>query len=112
MGRGLKRGDLITVAVNGDYGKPRPALIIQSDHLPETDSVLVCQITSVLRDAPVYRYTLPGNEQTGLRHTSQVMIDKITAVRRDRCGAIIGRVSRESLLAISRLLLFVTGVAD
>lgn len=108
----MKRGDLITIAVNGDYGKPRPALVIQSDHLAETDSVLVCQITSVLRDAPLYRLTLPADELTGLRHPSQVMVDKITAVRRDRCGGKIGSVNRDTLLVLGRLLAFVTGVAD
>ena len=48
----MKRGDLITVAVSGNYGKPRPALVIQSDYLTETDSVLVCLLTTTCRDAP------------------------------------------------------------
>lgn len=108
----MRHGDLITIAVNGDYGKPRPALVIQSDHLPETDSILVCQLTSSLRDAPLYRLTLPAGDATGLRQVSQVMVDKIVAVRRDRCGPKIGRIDRESLLAVGRLIAFVTGVAD
>jgi mRNA interferase MazF len=108
----LKRGDLITVALSGDYGKPRPALVIQSDFLAETDSVLVCLLTTSLRDAPLYRLSLPSEEMTGLREPSQVMIDKIMAVRRDRCGAPIGKADAEALLALGRLLAFVTGVAD
>jgi mRNA interferase MazF len=48
----VERGDLVTVAVSGDYGKPRPALVIQTDHLPETDSVLVCLLTTTTHDAP------------------------------------------------------------
>lgn len=27
----MRRGDIVTIALQGDYGKPRPALIIQSD---------------------------------------------------------------------------------
>ena len=27
----MKRGDLVTVALQGEFGKPRPALIVQSD---------------------------------------------------------------------------------
>jgi hypothetical protein len=27
----MRRGDLVTVAAPGDFGKPRPALVIQSD---------------------------------------------------------------------------------
>ena len=107
----MKRGDLITVAVSGGYGKPRPALVIQSDFLNETDSVLVCLLTTTLRDAPLYRLPLlPG--EAGLRQPSQVMVDKIMAVRRGRCGPSVGRVDDASLLALGRLLAFVVGIAD
>jgi mRNA interferase MazF len=108
----VKRGDLITVAVSGDFGKPRPALVIQSDFLTETDSVLICLVTTVLRAAPLYRLTLPAGQGTGLRQPSQVMVDKIMAVRRDRCGAPIGRADAAALLALGRLLAFVIGIAD
>jgi len=108
----VKRGDLVTVALSGDYGKPRPALVIQSDFLSETDSVLVCLLTTTLRPAPLYRLALPAGEGTGLREPSQVMVDKIMAVRRDRCGVPIGRADDATLLALGRLLAFVVGVAD
>ena len=108
----MKRGDLITVAVSGDYGKPRPALVIQSDFLADTDSVLVCLLTTTQREAPLYRLSLPAGDGTGLREASQVMVDKIMAVRRDRCGAPIGRANDATLLALGRLLAFVVGIAD
>jgi len=108
----VKRGDLITVAVSGDYGKPRPALVIQSDFLAETDSVLVCLLTTTLRDAPLHRLSLPTGDATGLRQPSQVMVEKIAAVRRERCGLRIGRADEASLLALRRLLAFVVGIAD
>ncbi|MGH7099518.1 MAG: type II toxin-antitoxin system PemK/MazF family toxin [Stellaceae bacterium] len=108
----MKRGDLVTVALSGDYGKPRPALVIQSDFLLETDSVLVCLLTTTVRAAPLYRLTLPAGEETGLREPSQVMVDKIMAILRERCGAPIGRVDDAALLALGRLLAFVVGLAD
>lgn len=108
----MKRGDLVTVALSGDYGKPRPALVIQSDFLPATDSVLVCLVTAVVRAAPLYRLSLPADDETGLREPSQVMVDKIMAVRRDRCGEPIGRIDAAALLALGRLLAFVVGIAD
>ena len=108
----MKRGDLVTVAISGDYGKPRPALVIQSDFLHETDSVLVCLLTTMQRDAPLYRLLVPVDEGTGLREPSQVMVDKIMAVRRDRCGVPIGRLDDAALLALGRLLAFVVGIAD
>jgi mRNA interferase MazF len=101
----------VTVAVSGDYGKPRPALVIQSDHLPETDSILVCLLTTTLRHAPLFRFALPAHKETGLLQPSQVMVDKIMAVRRDRCGVRIGRIDPADLQRLNRLLAFVVGVA-
>jgi mRNA interferase MazF len=108
----VRRGDLITVAVSGDCGKPRPALVIQSDFSPETDSVLVCLLTTTLRAAPLYRLPLPPDSDTGLRDSSQVMVDKIMAVHRGRCGPPIGRIDAATMIALGRLLAFVIGIAD
>jgi len=80
--------------------------------LSGTDSVLVCLVTTTLRDAPLYRLALPACEGTGLMQPSQVMVDKIMAVRRDRCGAGIGRASDADVLVLGRLLTFVVGAAD
>jgi mRNA interferase MazF len=108
----VKRGDLITVAVSRDYGKPRPAIVIQSDFLSETDSVLVCLITTTLRDAPLHRVDVPATRVTGLRAPSQVMVDKIMAARRNRCGPPIGHAPAATMAALTRLLGFVVGLAD
>jgi mRNA interferase MazF len=108
----VKRGDLVTVALSGGYGKPRPALVIQSDFLAESDSVLVCLLTTTLRDAPLFRLTLAAGVASGLREESQVMVDKIMAVRRDRCGAPIGRVDEAGMMALGRLVALMVGVAD
>lgn len=108
----MRRGELISVAVSGDYGKPRPALVIQSDLLPETDSVLVCLLTATVRDAPLYRVDLAATEGTGLREASQVMVDQITAARRNRCGPPIGRADERTMAALGRMLSFIVGLAD
>ena len=108
----MKRGDVITVALSGDYGKPRPAVVIQSDTLLETDSVLVCLITSKLQEASVYRLDVPASEQTGLREPSQVMADKIMAARRTKCGPRVGRFDAAAIQALNRMLVVVTGIAD
>jgi mRNA interferase MazF len=86
--------------------------VIQSDFLADTDSVLVCLVTTTRRAAPLYRLALPAGGGTGLREDSQVMVDKIMAVRRDRCGAPIGRADDATLLALGRLLAFAVGIAD
>ncbi len=109
----MKRGDIVTVAVQGDYGKPRPAVVIESDRLPATDSVLVCLMTSTLREeTPFRRHPVEASPSTGLHVASQVMVDKIFAVRRNKCGAPIGALDPAVMLAITRKLALLTGVAD
>src|SRR4030088_2398807 len=83
----MKRGDVVTVAAAGDYGKPRPAVIVQTDALPDTHaSVGVCQMTSECTDAHDFRVTVEPTPKNGLRVTSQVMADKPVTIRRERIG--------------------------
>src|SRR6059036_3169805 len=70
----MQRGDVVVVAAAGDYGKPRPAVIVQTDAFPDTHaSVIVCQMTSDIVDAPAFRVTVEPNAENGLRVRSQVM---------------------------------------
>lgn len=108
----MKRGDLVTVAAQGDYGKPRPAVVIQSDALDAADSVLVALLTSTMADAPLYRLTLEPTAGNGLKAVSQVMVDKVLAYPRARCGPVIGRLSPEDMLALNNMLLVMIGLAD
>ena len=86
--------------------------MIQSDALAQTDSILVCLITTTLRDALLHRLDLAADPETGLHLPSQIMVDKIVAVRRERCGAPIGRIDAATLLTLGRRLAFVIGIAD
>ena len=61
----MKRGDLVTVAVSGDYGKPRPALVAQADAFDQHPSVIVLPLTSELHDAPLFRINVPVGVATG-----------------------------------------------
>lgn len=89
----MRRGDLVTVSATGDYGKPRPAVIVQTDAFPESQaSVVVCQQTSELVDAPDFRVSVDPTSENGLRVTSQVMADKPVTIRRDRIGQRVGRL--------------------
>ena len=42
----MQRGDLVVVAMQGDYGKPRPALVIQSGLFDELPTVTVLPLVS------------------------------------------------------------------
>jgi mRNA interferase MazF len=100
----MKRGDLVTAAVSGDYGKPRPALVVQADVFDEHPSVVVLPLTIEIHDAPLFRVTVGAGKQTGLRAVSQIMVDKATAVPRSKLGARMGRVDGQTMRAVDEAL--------
>jgi mRNA interferase MazF len=109
----MRRGDMVTVAAMGDYGKPRPAVIVQTDAFPENHaSVVVCQLTSELEDAPDFRVTVVPKPENGLRVTSQVMADKPVTIRRERIGQKIGHLGNQDMARLNAALAFVLGLAD
>jgi len=107
----MRRGDLVTVAAPGDYGKPRPALVIQSDLFAELPSVALCLVTSDLRDAPIFRITVDPSSENGLRRVSQIQVDKVLTVARERVGTTIGRLDDATLLKVNRSLAVFVGIA-
>jgi len=109
----MRRGDVVTVAATGDYGKPRPAVIVQTDALPPAHaSVVVCQMTSDCSDAPDFRVTIDPSKTNGLRVKSQVMADKPITIRRERIGRHIGHLDDKDVARLSIALAFVMGLAD
>jgi mRNA interferase MazF len=100
----VKRGDLVTVVTSGDYGKPRPALIVQADAYADHPSITVLPLTSELHDVPLLRVTVEPSEDTGLRRRSQVMVDKATTIPRAKAGSRIGRLDEATLAKVSQAL--------
>ena len=107
----MQRGDIVTVAAPGDYGKPRPALVIQSDLFDALPSVTLCLVTSTLRDAPIFRITVDPSPANGLQRVSQIQVDKILTVARERIGGVIGRLDDTTLLKVNRSLAVFVGIA-
>lgn len=107
----MKRGDLVTVALPGDLGKPRPALVIQSDLFNEHPSVTILPITSELREAPLFRILVNPSEQNGLRKPSQIMVDKPQSVARHKIGAVFGCLNDATMLTVNRALAVFLGFA-
>ena len=109
----MRRGEIVVSAATGDYAKPRPSVVVQTNALPEThDSVVLCPITSTLVEPSVLRLTLEPSRSNGLRARSQVMIDKPLTVRRSRVGRIIGRLTPTEVEEMDRILGFVLGLGD
>jgi mRNA interferase MazF len=108
----MSRGDLVIVVAPGDYGKPRPAVIVQSNAIPESHaSVVICPMTSELAEAD-FRITIEPEPETGLRVRSQVMADKPVTICRERIGQRIGQLRAADLARLNVALALVMGLAD
>src|ERR1700751_5235970 len=109
----MKRGDVVTVAAAGDYGKPRPGVIVQTHPLPaEHASVVVCQMTSDGDDAPDFRVIVEPSARNGLRARSHIMAAKPVTIRRVRIGRKIGHLDDDDIARLNIALAFVMGLAD
>ena len=104
------RGDIVTITAQGDYGKPRPALIIQSDRFSEHGSVTVLPFSSKIISAPLLRVTVEPDAENGLQKTSQVMIDKAMTMKRIKVGAAFGHINEDLLIEIERCLAVFLGI--
>jgi mRNA interferase MazF len=107
----VTRGDLVTVALQGDQGKPRPALVVQADHFGHLASVTVLPITSTLVDAPLLRVPIEPGEENGLARRSQIMVDKPQTPSRNRLGPVIGRLDDATMVTVNRALAVFLGLA-
>ncbi len=107
----MRRGDLVTVAVQGDFGKPRPALIVQADAFAENATVTVLLVSSALVDAPLLRLTVQPDAANGLRRPSQVMIDKAMTIMRTKLGEAIGRLDGDAMIEVERRIAVFLGIA-
>jgi mRNA interferase MazF len=108
----MRRGRFVVVAAPGDFGKPRPALIVQSDLFSELPSVVVCPLTTTLRgDADLIRLDVEPTQRNGLREASQIAIDKITVIPTAKVGAVIGEADEALMLRVTRALAVFLSIA-
>ncbi len=105
------RGDFVTITLQGNVGKPRPALVVQSDQFDEHASLTVLPVTGTLVAAPLLRVTVQPDEANGLRKPSQIMVDKAMTVKRDRAGPPFGRIDADSMVQVERCLAVFLGIA-
>ena len=107
----MRRGDIVTVALQGDHGKPRPALIVQSDQFTASTHVAVLLLTSFQVDAPLLRVAIAVTAETGLTGPSSAMLDRITTAPRGKIGAVIGHLDDATMLMVNRALAVFLGLA-
>jgi mRNA interferase MazF len=107
----MSRGSLVTVIPPGAYGKPRPALVIQSDFLSEHPSLTILPVTSELRKTPLFRVLVKPSLENGLSKPSQVMVDKAHTIPREKIGETFDRLEDDVMLAVNRALALFLGFA-
>ncbi len=105
------RGDFVTIAMQGDFGKPRPALVIQADPFSEHATVTVLPVTSTLVGTPLFRITVQPSAENGLQKLSQVMVDKAMTVKRDKVGQAFGYIDADAMVEVERCLAVFFGIA-
>jgi mRNA interferase MazF len=106
----VTRGDIVTVALQGDHGKPRPALIVQADQFRDSSHVAVLLMTSFVADAPLIRIPVDATGRTGLSNRSFAMLDRITTAPREKIGSIIGRVDDAVMVEVNRVMAVFLGL--
>ena len=107
----MKRGDVVLVVAQGDLGKPRPAIVVQSDELPDrTTTVLICPMTSEVETVARLRPIIEPSIANGLQSRSQIMTDKVVALRRNRVRRTLGSLKHGEIEVLDRALLIVLGL--
>lgn len=102
----MLRGELVIVSAQGDYGKPRPAVVVQNSRLlDQIDSVTVCFLTSQVVPAKNLRVTVEPNAANNLRELSQIQIEKVMTFPRSKVHGPIGRLSAEHMRDVDRYLM-------
>jgi mRNA interferase MazF len=98
----MKRGDLVKLTI--DYARPYPAMVLQADAFDQHRSVVVLPLTHEIHDTPLFRISVPANEQTGLTQMAQIMVDKPTTIARSKLGYRTGQIDAHTLHAVEEAL--------
>ena len=109
----MKRGDIVTVALSRDIGKPRPAVVVQSDaiSMSQLRTILVCPITSFSSQPNLFRVPVEPTTTNGLRAQSEIMVDKISPAIRDRVKDVIGVINEVTMRRLEHSMALSLGFA-
>jgi mRNA interferase MazF len=108
----VKRGDVVLVVVPSELGRPRPGVIVQANEFGDVlSTAFICPISSDVQEGLSLRPIIEANPSNGLRLRSQIMTDKMIALRRDRVRTVIGQIDADTSEQLDRALLLVLGLA-
>jgi mRNA interferase MazF len=109
----MRRGDVVLVVLPASLGKPRPAVIIQSNRFVDAHAtLLVCPLTTDLLDLPLFRLRVVPTPANGLRRASEIMVDKIHAVNRTKIRGPVGQLDEATIASLNNSIALFTGLSD
>ena len=107
----MNRGDLVTVALPGADGKPRPAVVVQADRFNRLGVITFLPFTSDLLPAEIFRIMINPSAENGLQTPCQVMADKCSTLPLAKVGNVFGRLGATDLGRVDRALAAFLGFA-
>lgn len=109
----MKRGEIWTVAGGAEYtGKPRPAIIVQSDKFDATSSITICPLTGTFVPAAPARFPIAPSTGNGLRSVSHAMADKVSTLPKIKLGRRLGALNSVEVALLNQALAVFLGLAD
>ncbi len=104
--RAVSRGDIWYYQFTAP-DKRRPVVVLtRSDVLPFMDRILVCSITSTIRDLPS---EVVVGEEEGLERDSAISLDNVHTVRKERLQDYVASLSEDKMLEVCYALATATG---
>jgi mRNA interferase MazF len=100
-----ERGDVVLCVLSGDFGKPRPAVVVQSNLFnPSHASITVCPLTTHLVDAPLFRLSISPSQTNGLHADSQIMVDKLTSIKAEKVREAVGKLTKTQIARLDEAM--------
>jgi mRNA interferase MazF len=97
---------IVLAAGPGEYSsKPRPFLVVQSNLFNDTHtSVTLCPMTSVVGGQTLFRVPFSPSVGTGLTAETEVQVDKVQSLRRERITRAIGLAPATTMEQVDQAL--------
>lgn len=107
----MKKGEIYILAPPSPFNKPRPAVVLQTTLLDDSDRITVALISSdPVFFAKAFRVLILPTETNGLRKPSEILIDHLQTVPLDRIGGFAGVVDEVTMRAVDAALRIFLGL--
>jgi mRNA interferase MazF len=102
----MRRGDVVIISEPGRLtGKPRPAVVIQSDRVnPFATRVTLALVGSTGPDVPEFRIPVAPDDANGLDRPSRIMADRVVTLQRNSIEQTVGRIDDGTMFAVDDAL--------